>query len=46
MKETKVIRVSKETYDWLNTHGKVTNSFDTVIRKLIEFYEKHKEAKK
>jgi len=45
MKETKVIRVSKETYDWLNSHGKVTNSFDAVIRKLIEFYEKHKEAK-
>jgi len=41
MKETKIIRVSKETYDWLDTHGKVTNSFDAVIKKLIRFYEKH-----
>jgi len=43
MKETKIIRVSKETYEWLDAHGKVTNSFDSVIRRLIEFYEKNKE---
>jgi len=47
MRETKIIRVSKETYEWLREHGNVTNSFDSVIKKLIKFYEeKSKEAEK
>jgi len=39
-KGTRQIRVSRKTYRWLNSHGKVTDSFDAVITKLIEFYEK------
>ena len=39
-KGTRQIRVSRKTYRWLNSHGKVTDSFDDVITKLIAFYEK------
>jgi len=46
MKETKIIRVSLETYEWLRRHGNITNSFDSVIKRLIEFYERHKELEK
>jgi len=45
LEETKIIKVSLETYEWLREHGNVTNSFDSVIKKLIKFYEeKSKEA--
>lgn len=37
---TKQIRVSGKTYRWLKNHGTVTDSFDDVIVKLIDFYEK------
>lgn len=36
---SKLIRVSEKTYEWLNQHGKVTNTFDEVIQRLIRFYE-------
>jgi len=39
-KGTKQIRVSRKTYRWLKNHGTVTDSFDDVITKLIESFEK------
>ena len=42
VKETKQIRVSIETYEWLKNHGKLTESFDDVIKRLIAFYEGRK----
>jgi len=38
-KGTKLVRVSIKTYRWLNTHGSVNESFDDVIKRLIEVYE-------
>jgi hypothetical protein len=34
-----LIRVSEKTYGWLDSHGKVTDTFDDVIQRLIKFYE-------
>ena len=40
--KSKRIRVSLETYEWLRNHGKMTESFDDVIKRLIVFYEGRK----
>jgi len=42
LRKTKLIRVSLETYEWLKNHGRITDSFDDVIKRLIEFYEGEK----
>jgi len=44
VKETKLIRVSLETYEWLKNHGRLTESFDDVIKRLIAFYEARKDG--
>lgn len=36
MEETKSIRVTKETYDRLAELGDLKDSFDTVIKKLLD----------
>lgn len=41
----KSIRVSEYVYNWLNSRGKVTDSFDDVIRKLIKFFEENSDGK-
>ena len=38
-KGTKQIRVSLKTYGWLKNHGQITDTFDGMIRKLIDVYE-------
>lgn len=39
---TKTIRVSEEIYEYLSKQGTVTDSFDSVLRKLIQHQEKVK----
>jgi len=40
-KKTTTIRVSKETQSMLKDIGKKGETYDDVIRRLIEFYVKH-----
>jgi predicted CopG family antitoxin len=36
MADGKTIRISQETYEILSKHGNLQDSFDSVIRKLID----------
>jgi predicted CopG family antitoxin len=42
---TKLIKLRDETYDRLLKHGKMKETFDSVITRLLDYYE-GKESKK
>ena len=39
---TKLVRISKETHDWLKNHKGFTEFFNDVIERLVKVYEERK----